>query len=283
MIGIGTTYFYLIYGYGGSLGGLVALIFTVMYVLGTLISQLVFTPLSKKFSKQQLLTGSCILAVVSYVVFFLVGVPIFGSEPLAYSGGGSGLAFALGGTMFLNYIPAFCFFFAEGIFYLVLLMMMQNSIEYNEWKYGERKEAVAFSWRPLDAKFSSAIQKGVIYTSLLVTGRYESVTSKISTAEHEMADTISAHPDQATAAQETAKETIDGLINGIQSWQKVVLGACMVGSVIVCILAAYFVVHFGYDLNETKYAEIVKELDVRRQKDAEDEKSKAEALDPSAQ
>jgi len=283
MIGIGTTYFYLIYGYGGSLGGLVALIFTVMYVLGTLISQLVFTPLSKKFSKQQLLTGSCILAVVSYVVFFLVGVPIFGSEPLAYSGGGSGLAFALGGTMFLNYIPAFCFFFAEGIFYLVLLMMMQNSIEYNEWKYGERKEAVAFSWRPLDAKFSSAIQKGVIYTSLLVTGLYESVTSKISTAEQEMADTISAHPDQATAAQETAKETIDGLINGIQSWQKVVLGACMVGSVIVCILAAYFVVHFGYDLNETKYAEIVKELDVRRQKDAEDEKSKAEALDPSAQ
>jgi Na+/melibiose symporter-like transporter len=57
----------------------------------------------------------------------------------------------------------------------------------------------------------------------------------------------------------------------------------MVGSIIVCILAAYFVVHFGYDLSEAKYSEIVKELDVRRQKDAEDEKSKAEALDPSAQ
>lgn len=283
MIGIGTTYFYLIYGYGGDYGGMVALIFTVMYVIGTLISQLVFTPLSKKFSKQTLLTMSCILAVASYVVFFLVGVPLFGSTPLATSSG-SGLAFALGGTMFLNYVPAFCFFFAEGIFYLVLLMMMQNSIEYNEWKYGERKEAVAFSWRPLDAKFSSAIQKGIIYVSLFATGLYTSVTSKISEAEQQMAASISADNSEANVkiAQSTATETIAYYIKNIQSWQLVVLGACMVVSIIVCVLAAYFVVHFGYELDEAKYAKIVKELDIRRQKD-EDEKAKTEALDPTVQ
>jgi melibiose permease/lactose/raffinose/galactose permease len=269
MIGIGTTYFYMLYGYGGDYGGTVALIFTVMYALGTLASQLMFTSLSKRFSKQTLLTASCILAAIAYVAFFFVSVPIFGDNPLAYNGaaGATGFAFALGGTMFLDYIPAFFFFFGEGIFYLVLLMMMQNSIEYNEWKFGERKEAVAFSWRPLDAKFSSAIQKGVIYLSLLVTGLYASVTSKISAAEQTMAEQISADPANAATYQNTAAETIKGYIDLIENWQLIVLGAVTVGSILVCLLAAYFVMHFGYEIDEKTYASIVRELDVRRKND----------------
>lgn len=195
LIGFGTTFFYLVYGYGGSKGGMIMTAITVMYVLGTLISQFLFGALSKKFRKQTLLTWSGIITVVAYAAMFLICVPLFGDKPLAYNASaaaGDAFGFAFGGTAWLLYIPPLIFFAGEGVFYLVLLLMMQNSIEYNEWAFGERRESVAFSWRPLDAKFSSAIQKGVIYLTLVISGLFTTVITDISGAEQKMAEQISA-------------------------------------------------------------------------------------------
>jgi melibiose permease/lactose/raffinose/galactose permease len=273
MIGFGVTYFYLVYGYGGGKGGTIMTIFTVTYVFGTLISQFLFGALSKRFKKQTLLTWSCFITVAGYAAMFLIGIPLFGNNPLAYNSNtdASGLAYALGGTVWLLYLPPLVFFAGEGIFYLVLLLMMQNSIEYNEWAFGNRRESVIFSWRPLDAKFGSAIQKGVIYLTLLASGLFTAVIHDLSGAETSMAESISAHPDHSVFYQLYCSIQIDGLISSVQRTQKISLGIGMIGSVVVSVLLAWAICHWGYKLDEDDYTRIVKELQMRH---AQDDKEK---------
>jgi Na+/melibiose symporter-like transporter len=277
MIGFGVTYFYLVYGYGGGKGGTIMTVFTVMYVLGTLLSQFLFGALSKRFKKQTLLTWSAAITIAAYVVMFIIGVPVFGEHPLAYNAdvNASGLAYALGGTVWLLYFPPVVFFAGEGVFYLVLLLMMQNSIEYNEWKFGTRRESVIFSWRPLDAKFGSAIQKGVIYLTLVFSGLFTAVIHDLSGAETAMAESISNDPDQSVFYQLFCSIQIDGIISNVARNQVVSLGIGMIGSILVCMIAAWAICHWGYHLDEDDYAKIVEELNARHQ---EDEKASASPL-----
>lgn len=266
LIGTGITYFYLLYGYGGNYGGAVSLVFTVMYVIGTFASQALFGALSKKFSKQKLLTMATIVALVGYALFFVFTVPMFNGKALAEPTGGVSIAYAFSGTMFLAYIPPLIFFAAQGVFYLVLLMMIQNSIEYNEYQYGERKESVIFSWRPLDVKLGSAVQKGLTYLFLFMTSLYSTAISGISSAESKMADIIASGGDAASAQQEAA-DTIDALIAGINTSQLVALGSIMIACIAVCLIASYLFLHFGYKLDEKEYARIVDELKKRHEQD----------------
>jgi Na+/melibiose symporter-like transporter len=277
MIGFGMTYFYIVYGYGGHLGGSMMTLFTVMYVLGTLVSQFLFGFLSKKFKKQTLLTWSCFITVGAYAVMFLIGVPLFGTHPLAYNStsGAADFAYALGGTSWMLYIPPVIFFAGEGVFYLVLLMMMQNSIEYNEWKFGERRESVVFSWRPLDAKFGGAIQKGLIYLTLVISGLYE-VTGTISNKEQDIAALSNeirngglTEEQIADANQQITELTaeINQVVSDTPQSKQIIMGIGMIGSIILCMIAAWAICHWGYKLDEEEYTKIVGELAERHKAD----------------
>ena len=269
LVGIGMTYFYVLYGYGGQMGGMVMLICTVAYAIGSLGSQFIFPAIIKKFKKQTIWAWTAIIACLGYIWFFLVTAPIFNGQPLANGAAGtSGYAFAFSGTMFLAYLPVIIFFGAQQIFYLTLIIAFQNTIEYNEWKFGERKESVIFAWRPLDVKLGSAIQKGVIYIMLACSGLYTLVISKISELEQVMAQKISNDPNSATEAQEECATAISSLITNVESKQLVVMAIIMIGSMIACMLASWLIMRFGYKLDESEYARIVDELEVTRAKDA---------------
>jgi Na+/melibiose symporter-like transporter len=267
LLGFGVNYFYLAYGFSGDSGGSIMLLFTVSYAIGSLVAQGLYGLISKHLKQQTILTVSFVVMIIGYLALYVVGFPLFGAHPLAYNSVGAtgNILWALGGTLSLLYIPALFFFAADSVFYLTLLVMMQNSIEYNEWKCGERKEAVAFSWRPLDAKFSSAVQKGIIYITFLVADIY-AVTNGISDAESTLAQTISSGGDAATA-EATAETAIQALVSGVQPWQLVVLGTCMIGCIIACFVAAYLIMHIGFKIDEKLYSKIVKELDERHKLD----------------
>ncbi|MFA6830413.1 MAG: MFS transporter, partial [Bacilli bacterium] len=111
LTGIGLNYFYMVFGYGGLKGGFVATMLSVIYVFGTLASQAFYPLMTKKLSKQRILMISTIVIVITYLVFLLVAFPIFKDTPLAFSDSslatdvGSALAFSLGGTMWMIYVP----------------------------------------------------------------------------------------------------------------------------------------------------------------------------------
>ncbi len=269
VVSFGSNYFYLCFGYGGNAGGAIMLVFTVMYAIGTVLSQVLFKPLINRFSRQTLMTACFFIALVAYLVLFLIGFPLFGDKPLAYNDATpSGLLWAFGGTLSLLYIPPIFFFGAQGIFYMILLVDLQNCIEYNEWKFGERKEAVASSWRPFTAKLSSALQKGLILVSFLTAGIYD-VTQQISDVQNDLASQVAADPDKEAEFTEQATAQVDAIINGVAATPKVVMGIWMVGSCLLFLVAAYCLMRFGFKIDEKTYAQIESDLKQRHSADVQ--------------
>ncbi len=52
------------------------------------------------------------------------------------------------------------------------IINMTNCVEYNEFKQGERNEAVVSTLRPFMAKFASALQFGIVTLVLAASGVY---------------------------------------------------------------------------------------------------------------
>ena len=68
---IGMNFFYFEFGY--SVGGSLVFGFTIMYGLGTLISEASFAWLSSKFTRNQIITAATIIKVIGYMLFMSVG------------------------------------------------------------------------------------------------------------------------------------------------------------------------------------------------------------------
>ncbi len=284
LTGIGQNYFYMVFGYAS--GGYVAVAVSAFYILGTVLAQVFYPLLSKKFSKQTLLTATFAVITLGYIAFFLLAFPLFGEHPLAYteplastaSGAAEGnlLAFVFAGPMWLYYVPAIFFFAASGLYYLVVLVMFQDAIDYNEWKYGERKESICFAWRPLDVKLASGLNIGLRNLVFVSTGTmaFINVISNMEGLKN----------GGAFGTDGTSEYTMEGVTNTfsgfleqsrgeITSNQLVIFGVIVIGVILVAYTASYLLLHFGFKVDEKMEEQIVKELEERH---AEHEKAAAE-------
>ena len=272
LTGIGTNYFYMVFGYGGNKGGLVAMVISVIYVLATLVAQAFYPFLAKKMSKQRILTAMGIVIFVSYLLFFFIAFPVFRETPLAYNTPDtSNIFWVFSGSMSLYYLFSFFFFGATGVFYLALLVMFQDSIDYGEWKYGERKESIGFAWRPLDVKLASGLNRGLQWLVFALTGTSAAINA-ISNAEGTYNAAIAGNVTEAEkeAATLIRDTTIASSMSGISRGQLVLFGAIVIGVILVCFGASWALLHFGYKLDEKKMEEIVKELEITHKKDEQE-------------
>lgn len=272
LTGIGQNYFYMIYGYGGQKGGMVATAISVVYVLSTIAAQSFYPMLSKKHERKKILTITSGVILFAYFAFFLVAFPIFGSRPLAYNDPSSGGMWFLGGTMFLYYFFSFLFFGGSGIYYLALLVMFQDSIDYNEWKFGERKESICFAWRPLGVKLASGLNRGLQYIVYALSGTSAYINA-ISTAEGEYNASYNLLVESHNGvASEISEEEIEALAtirnnsienagNELTRSNKVVFGVIVIGTIIIAFVASYILLRFRYKLDEKQMVTIVADLD----------------------
>ena len=258
--GIGLNYFYLAAGYGGSSGGLIVTLISVFYVISMIASQALYPIIAKKVSKQKILTVATIVTFVGAVGFFLTCFPLFGNKPLSLMLNGAtpteGMDFgwAFGGLMFCNYLFPFIFFFGAGFVYMVLLVMFQDAIDYQEYEFGERKESVISAWRPLDVKLGSALLRGFQYLVFLTAGVMTTVNG-ISTAEGQL---------QSNEIDKTQfAEKIDGLMKGVTPSALNIIGIWIVIILGLCFAAVWALIHFGYKIDEQRHIEIVQELEKR--------------------
>ncbi|MBU1144799.1 MAG: glycoside-pentoside-hexuronide (GPH):cation symporter [Firmicutes bacterium] len=151
LVALGYNFFYLELGYNGTL----VLIFVATFGVSNILIQSFYASFAKKYTRKQLTFYSFILLGVGYLLLLVMGyIPFL---PV--------------------HIVTVCFFGAlvfsgQAIFYMVIIVNMTNTIEYNEYKTGNRNESVIFSLRPFVAKFSSALQQGVVTLVLVVSGIY---------------------------------------------------------------------------------------------------------------
>ena len=247
VVGFGMYYFYLRYGYGGEAGGAIQFLFTVMYAVGTLLAQVAYPFISRVLKRKQILTISFFTILAGYLALFLVGFPIFGSNVLADPGSWTiGLLYAAGAIMF----------FGQGLFAVAIIMQMQSTIEYNEYKFGERKEALVSSMRALVAKFGSAIQRLLIFLTLFASGLY-AISQVISNSEAELAS------GNMTSAQLT--QEIDTARAAIDNGQWFVFSIGMLWIPLILLTTSLFLSRFVFKIDEDKYQEMVNELNARKQ------------------
>ena len=99
---IGMNFFYFEFGY--SVGGSLVFWFTIMYGLGTLLSEASFAGLSKKFTRNQIITAATIITIMGYMLFMSVG-------------------YILPKSVILLNIIGFLIFFSQGAFNMTMIVM----------------------------------------------------------------------------------------------------------------------------------------------------------------
>lgn len=264
--GIGLNYYYLSVGYGSASGGFVVTLISVIYVLAMIGSQALYPIMAKKMAKKKILVISIIITLVGAFGFFFTCFPIFGDTPLSLSLNGATPAYgssfdfgwAFGGLMFCNYLFPLLFFFGAGLAYMVILIMLQDSIDYNEYEYGERKESLISAWRPLTVKLGSALLRGFQYLIFLSAGVMDTVEG-ISTAEGRL--------NSGEWDSNTFVAKIEELCGGVKADSLRIIGLWIVIILALSFVAVYVLLRFFYKIDEEKHRQIVDELEVRHASD----------------
>ncbi len=131
---------------------------TINIFLGIFATSL-FPILSKKLSRKALFTGC--------IVVMLLGIALFSVAE-------SNLPLVL--------IAASTFGFPQQMVFLIVLMVITDSVEYGQLKLGHRDESLALSVRPLIDKFGGAVSNGVVGQIAIMAGMTTGATASSITA-----------------------------------------------------------------------------------------------------
>ena len=232
--GIGQTYIYVEFGYRG-------VFFTVFQMLGMAVTAflMIFYPaISRKIHRKPLMNILMLISGIGYLIMLLSGV--------LFSGGNIKFVMLTLGYMLSN--------FGQYGFYLVLMISIINTVEYNEYIHGTRDEAIVSSLRPFLTKLASALTVAIANITYIA---FHIITYTNGIADLEQA----ANAGEITAEQKATEITV--LLTGVQSSQT--RGLLIVMTVIPCILMflSWLLYKNYYTLDEDEYDRICRELGER--------------------
>ena len=188
--GLGSTYIYFAFGYEGGLYSL----FSTIGVLATAFLMVFYPSISKRVKRKTLMKYMLYMALVFYCVMIAAGFFMpqsnlkFWVITISY--------------MFTN--------LGQYAYYLVMMISIINTVEYNEYKNGERDEAIIASLRPFLTKLSSALVvllTSVTYLIFGVTG----ITNQISSLERETSLGLITEVEKLSS--------INGVLSGVSKMQ----------------------------------------------------------------
>ena len=232
--GIGSFYIYFEFGYAGGLYSL----FTMLGMSVTAFLMIFYPAISRKFQRKRLLGILQNVAIVGYMTMLLAGL---------FMSGGMMLKFYV---MTVGYMLAN---FGQYGFYLVMMISIINTVEYNEYKHGKRAEAIISSLRPFLTKLGSALCVALTSATYLIF-KVTGITNGISAAENTAAMDATFNKEQA----------IGNLLSNVQKSQSTGLLLAMTLVPLAFMLAAFFLYRAKYKLDEPEYERICQELECRR-------------------
>ena len=242
MAGVGQTYIYVEYGYEGGF-------FTLFQMLGMMVTAflMIFYPaISRKTPRKKLMHLLMIISVVGYAVMLLPSLVLTtGAMKVA----GFDVKFLL---LTLGYMAAN---FGQYGFYLIMMISIMNTVEYNEYKHGTRDEGIVSSLRPFLTKLASALTVAIANITYIV---FNIIHYTNGIADLEQA----ASAGEITAEQKAVE--ISTLLEGVHHSQS--LGLLLVMTVLPCVLMflSYILYQRKYKLDEEEYIRICSELEQRK-------------------
>ena len=232
--GIGSSFIYFRYGYEGGLYS----IFSMIGVAATAVLMIIYPALSRKFTRRQQMTGLMIMVFIGSVIELVGGLMPANS-----------FSFILltVGYMLVNL----------GLygFYLIMMISIINTVEYNQLITGHRNEAIITSMRPLLTKMGSAIIVALTSLTYLIF-RVTEKTNAI--AEFEQQAQLGTITDAARM------EGIQNVIKGVSNGQTMGLLMAMVLIPLVFGFVSYLLYQKHYKLDEKTYEDICKQLEAKK-------------------
>lgn len=233
--GIGSTYIYFDFGYNGGL-------FSVFSIVGMSVTAflMIFYPaISRKLRRKRLMGILLGIASAGYALVLLAGLFLPSAMPKFWA--------VVIGYMLSN--------FGQYGFYLIMMISIINTVEYNEYTSGQRDEAIIASLRPFLTKLSSALIILITNISYIIFG-VTKYTNSISDLENQCARNLITEADKISL--------IDGIIKGIAPGQTLALLLCMAIIPCVLMLTSYVLYKKHYKLDEDEYTRICAELEARK-------------------
>lgn len=234
--GIGSTYIYFDFGYNGGLFSL----FTIVGMSVTAFLMIFYPAISRRLPRKKFMSVLLAISLVGYALMLIAGLAMPAEMPKFWV--------ITVGYMLSN--------FGQYGFYLVMMISIINTVEYNEYKSGDRDEAIIASLRPFLTKMSSALIVLITNVAYMVFG-VTKYTNKISDLENACARNIITEQDKISS--------IGSVINGIEPGKPLALLICMVVIPCVLMLLSYILYKNHYKLDEEEYERICGELDARKQ------------------
>ncbi|MCR5640903.1 MAG: glycoside-pentoside-hexuronide (GPH):cation symporter [Lachnospiraceae bacterium] len=228
--GMGATYLYFQFGYDGGLYSL----FTTVGMAATAILMIFYPNISRKIHRKPLMGIMMTTSAIGYALMLL-----------------SGLVFPASIKFPAIVIGYMCGNFGNYCFYLIMMISIMNTVEYNEYKYGTRDEGIITSLRPFLTKMASALVvliTALIYMLLGVT----TYTNRISDYENAAS--------AGTIDEASKLSSISEVIAGVTSAERIglLLCICILPCVLMFISYRLYIKH--YKLDEEEYDRIVEEL-----------------------
>lgn len=239
--GLLTMYVYFEFGYEGG--------YTLLIGLGYGIISTLFTAtypwLSKKFGRNKILYSAGIATIFGFALMLIFALAIPTGAPK------SSEWFA----KFILIAVAYTFIGYGAGFYMIMVINMANTVEYNEWKYGQRNESLIFSLRPFTAKLSSALTQALVI-GVYAVASITTYTNAISNIENEASKNL--------ITNKVKMEKITEIINKVSLQDRQILVSCMCIIPIVFMIVALILYKKKCTLSETRLAEMVRETETRK-------------------
>ena len=239
--GLLTMYVYFEFGYEGG--------YTLLIGLGYGIISTLFTAtypwLSKKFGRNKILYSAGIATIFGFALMLIFALAIPTGAPKSSEWFAKFILIALAYTI-IGYGAGF---------YMIMVINMANTVEYNEWKYGQRNESLIFSLRPFTAKLSSALTQALVI-GVYAVASITTYTNAISNIENEASKNL--------ITNKVKMEKITEIINKVSLQDRQILVSCMCIIPIVFMIVALILYKKKCTLSETRLAEMVKETEARK-------------------
>jgi melibiose permease/lactose/raffinose/galactose permease len=145
--------------------------------------------------------------------------------------------------------------FGQYGYYLILMIAIINTVEYNEYKNGERDEAIITSMRPFLTKMASAIVVGLTYLTYMIF-RVTEYTNQISELEQQA--------NTGVITSEAKNAAVDEVLKLATHGQSVGMLLFMVFLPMIFMLLAFFLYKKFYKLDEDEYDRICAEIESRK-------------------
>lgn len=235
--GLGSTYLYFELGYEGGFYSN----FSTFGLAATAVLMVLYPAISRKINRKPLMGIMTAVSAVGYLIMIAVGIfmPSTNANLKCW--------LFTAGYMGAN--------FGQYSFYLIMMISILNTVEYNEFKTGERDEAIIASLRPFLTKLSSAFIAIITYISYTVFGVL-SYTNQISDLEQQTSMGLISEADKLSQ--------IGSVIGNVQAGQKLGLLMCVTVVPFILMFISYVLYKKHYSLDEEYYNSICKAIEEKK-------------------